>query len=459
MSFLTTSSESNPGSKWMHPKYTERYSEWEDVRNGLSGGRRIKQLATRYLPKNDDEARYTSLYLRRARWPAWLEQAYMASLGQIFRRDPEFTLPTNLEYLENSAGPSRQTLYSMSQTHIRESLQAGSVIMVDAPESGGDPYLTILPRSRCTDWGYRWEEGALILEYVILCENYRDQGKTKQRYRRLYLDEGKVYRQKLMDHNGKVLSEATPSYNGSPLDFLPVVIQSSYEVTPEPRQSPFTALFDICIEAYQYSADIGWTARHNAQPILKLKGFQAGENPNIKNEQGILQCPPNGDAEYLRLEGDTFLTDRYKVAAEEASALGAQVAAPEASQQTATGALISLAAETASLTLMSCTASEAMTQALKMIGRWIKLSDSEIEEIKFEYNTKFAESTLSAGRLAELMESFLRGGISADDYVAELRKSDFGDASKDYSAEVRRLESIKADYNPLVPQRETPLTT
>ena len=447
MSIPTSSSETRPSSKWMHPKYTERYAEWEDVRNGLSGGRRIKQLTTRYLPKNDDEARYFSLYLRRARWPSWLEQSYMASLGQIFRRDPEYTLPTNLKYLSNSAGPSKQTLYSISQTHIKESLQAGSVLMVDAPENGGDPYITVLPRSRCSDWGYRWEDGALILEYIILCENYRDQGKTKQRYRRLYLDEKKVYRQKLMDCNGKVLLEATPSYNGSPLDFIPVVIQSSFEVTPEPRQSPFTALFDICIEAYQYSADIGWTARHNAQPILKLKGFQPGEDARIKNEQGVLQCPPNGDAEYLRLEGDSFLTDRYKVAAEEASALGAQVAAPEASQQTATGSLISLAAETAILTLMSCTASEAMTEALKMLGKWVKLSESEIEEIKFEYNTKFAESTLSAGRLAELMDSFLKGGISAEDYVSELRKSDFGDASKDYSAEVQRLESIKNTLN------------
>ena len=441
MSFYTPALSSRPASRWLHPKYAARSSEWEDVRNGLAGGRVIKSLGVRYLPKNDDEARYASVYLKRARWPSWLEQAFLGSLGQIFRRDPEVTLPGALEYLKMKSGPGGQTLYASSQNQIREALQAGAVLMIDAPAGGGSPYLNVLPRARATDWGYRWQDGLLILEYVILCENMRIKGKNVPQYRRCYLDEGKTYKQRVMNAKGEVLSEITPTYNGSPLDFVPIVIQAPYEVTPEPKSSPFTSLFDVCLEAYQYSADIGWTAKQNAQPLLKLKGFEQGQT--VKNENGIIQCPPNGDASFIRLEGSTFLTERYENSKSEAQSLGAQVAAPQA-KQTATGALITLAAETASLTLTSVTASEAMTQALRMIGRWIRLSESDIEKIKLEYNTRFAESDLAVGKIAELLESFLKGAISAEDYVAELRKSDFGDSSKDYSAEVRRLEAVKA---------------
>jgi len=84
-----------------------------------------------------------------------------------------------------------------------------------------------------------------------------------------------------------------------------------------------------------------------------------------------------------------------------------------------------------------------MTRALKLLGRWMRLSETQIEQVKFEYNTRFAESQIPEGRLAELLELFFSGGISAEDYVAELRKSDFGDSSKDYSEEVRRLKALK----------------
>jgi hypothetical protein len=171
----------------LHTGYQERIPDFESIRDGLEGDRRVKAKKQRYLPappgmasagnevsatrgKRTTTAPY-SFYLSFAEFPEIIEPALTGFQGIVHGRLPRVVLPPPMEYLLEDATTEGRALQILWMTITREILAGGRVgLLADVREDNRVRFAVYNVES-IINWQARVESEGGGANFVVLIEN------------------------------------------------------------------------------------------------------------------------------------------------------------------------------------------------------------------------------------------------------------------------------------------------
>lgn len=427
----------------LHPEYSLFSPQWKLTRDATRGDPAIKRDDT-YLPapfRDTDPERYKQ-YKARAYFVGVTGRTENAMIGMVFRKSPEYALPTALEaLLENldGAGNSAEQLAKDAMAGLLETRR--HLLFVDYPAAaegldaeteamlGLRPVVGQYAAEALINWRYETIAGTSKLVLAVLREQVNNSADEfghdyDWQYRVLRLRDG-FYTQTVYDDAGEIITpEFTPRMaGGMPFGHIPL-----HGV----RQLETPTLYDIArvnIAHYQNSAlledsvdivsqpmvvvDSGET---NAQEWKNVNGdFTFGSRTGIVVQKGgieIVQAAENNLARVVKMDKENEMV-----------MLGAQLIIRGGQAETAEAARIRAGAEASVLDMLTNDLSEDMEAALEDMARFMGLP---VDGVEYRLSTDFFEAGLSPQDLSAILQAKTLGVVARYDVRQMIRSGRIG---------------------------------
>lgn len=424
------------------------------VNDCAEGDFKIKSKGDVYLPRPNEtdvslenQARYKA-YLNRAVFYNVTKATFVGLLGQIFSKNPIIELPNELKYLENNCDGSGKGLVQFSKEGVGNLLKNSRFGLfidypnVDSPMSATEleerkirPFLKMFESKNIINWRTKEIGSEIVYSLIVLkdTEIYSDDGfefKERNFYRVLRLDESNKYTKEIWRENENKLfySEGIDyptDFNGNRLERIPFEFCGAEDNDAMPD---VPVLYDIAvlnIGHYRNSADYEESCFITGQPTPYFTGLT--EEWISKVLKGTIQLgsraavplPEGGSAGLLQSNANIQPIEAMKHKEEQFLALGAKLVSPN-STKTATEASIKNTSETSVLSNLSNNCSIAFENAIKTALLFVKSSS---EKVSFVLNTDFEISKMSTAERSQLLNEWMRGAISFNEYRTNLRQS------------------------------------
>lgn len=260
------------GINTFHPSITGvRREEWRLIRDAMDGEGQIKSKGMIYLdeptgfgvlPADARKAAYEG-YKNRASFPEFLAPSVAAMIGIIHGKEIVPEIPDALSFLWENADGDGLPLEAFHRRITRELLTIGGyVILADAPEGGGDPYLTGFARDRLINWDLDW--------YVLDESRPRRDGFVWQQieqFRLLEMDMG-AFAPWLYDSLGNRQEITVRARGGGVLPRIPIAVGSALDLSPRIEPPPLIGVARAALAIYQMSADQRQALYIGANPTM-----------------------------------------------------------------------------------------------------------------------------------------------------------------------------------------------
>lgn len=435
--------------KTLHPDYQFYSPKWRLVRDAVEGESAIKRTPERYLPEftPKDPERYRK-YLDRAYFLGVTGRSRAAMTGMVFRKDPTYELPDQLEEIRFNADGSGQSLEQISKQALGSLLDTGRhCFLVDYPtiedsidfeteqNIGARPLILSYNAEALINWKHEIINGRRVLTLAVLVELVHDEKNefdhnVVENYRVLRLRDG-VYTQQMYDDGGQPKGpEFTPrKAGGQTFDHIPLHIVGSQNNTPDVDDPPLYDLAVVNIAHYRNTADLEEAGFICGQPTLHLDVGEtnadefAANNPNgvqLGSRTGIVTT--GGSVQLVQPEERSLLVTLKERKEAEMVAIGARLIQRGGPGETAEAARINASAETSTLDQIVNNLSYALTSALMDAADFVGLTPPVIESIRFDLNTDFWETNLDAQQMMALIQLGDVGVISRSIQRDSIRK-------------------------------------
>ncbi len=446
----------------VHPEYTARLAQWSRCKDVLAGQDAVKARdgGKCYLPPTAgmildgmdgtgcDSLGYFNYqaYLKRSHFYGYYAEGVDLALGMLWNKTPVFEglKGTKLEYLETRATHEGESIERLLYRINEAQISPGRIgIMADMPrgESVGEPqpYISVYNAFSVTNWdaGFTGQLARESLNLVVLNESGPRRVDTFEweewtQYRVLTLgpvstnEVNGVYRQGVFSQEG---CGATPVFNpdemiipqaqGRPLDEIPFVFINANSTTSCPTDPPMLSLADLVLHLYRLQADYSAELHASTSATLVTKGLtkKAGDEKK-PTRLGVgghvdLGSQKEADAFYLELSGKGL--PELKNAVESCKNLcrersGEIVDQSSRGRESGNSLEQRISVRTATLHSIAQHGAEGLQKLLKIMGKWVGMTEDEIAKIRVIPNTVFAKPTFSGVELKALIESKLLGG-------------------------------------------------
>ena len=424
---------------------------YDTVSDCVDGDWKVKQKKEKYLPRPNAEdvteanlKRYQA-YLTRAIFYNVTRSTFQGLLGQIFTREPQIEVPIELEPLVKNTNGEGLDLTQFSKVISGGVLKHSRVgILADYPktksglskaeiEAGSiQPVLKSYKSSDIINWRTETKGSEQILTLVVLKETYIDtddgfEFTEATQYRALRLIDGKYNQELYKGERG--LFELVDTFipvdvAGNPFDKIPFTFACASDNTPIPE---VPVLYDIAIlnlGHYRNSADYEESCYLVGQPTPYFSGLTEEWVKSVLNgriqlgSRAAVPLPAGGDAGLLQAEPNTMPKEAMDHKEAQFLAIGAKLVTNE-SAKTATEARMNNTTETSILANVANNVSEAIVGALKFAEKFVSRTESEII---FKLNTDFEISKMSVEERNQLLQEWMKGGMSFTEYRDNLRK-------------------------------------
>lgn len=242
----------------VHPEVTYWKSEWEMLRDCVSGEMDIKSKGTAYLPKLDemDDAEYKA-YIDRAVFFNMVGRTITGLVGKLFRRPPVLEgIPERLVPFTKEITKSRQSLDLFAKTIAEEVFTIGRFgVLLDMDVNGiNPPYFAGYIAENIVNWTVEEVNGRdalteVVLREIRLAKSVPVETQTKVRrtnksgalvesnYMSKYLVSYRVLRLEQTETPG--LYEYRQYYYENPVGHANIDGEPTYVITPTRRGLPF----------------------------------------------------------------------------------------------------------------------------------------------------------------------------------------------------------------------------
>lgn len=428
-------------------QYDKASERWRTVRDATAGQEAVKAGRERYLPGfiPADVDRYTQ-YLKLAYYVNVTGRTKNGLVGAVFRKPYDASLPLSVEYLEDNADGSGNSLEQLSKTEVSDLLQTGRYgLLADypqAPKGLSQEEVSILGlkasikpyvAESVINWKTKVVGGATVLSLVVLEEKTDkaiDDYATEQQdqYRVLSLDEGiytqSVYNKDLELIEGPIIPR---KFGGSAWNVIPFVFAGSDDNTPNVGISPLFDLANINLAHYRNVADVESSLRVFSQLMLHVDiGDTSDTQWTEHNPNGIIFGATNGiitrkgKVDVIQANPHNFGTEAVKDKEDQMVSVGARLISKEGVNQTAEEARINASSESSVLDTLVGNASESVEMAIKFC---VEFMGGNPEEVEFKLNREYFDSKLSAQEIIAMIQLADRGDIGRSDMRDALRKS------------------------------------
>lgn len=403
--------------------------------------------AKRFLPGfiPDDKERYAQ-YIQRAYFMGVTGRTRDSLVGMIFRKPPEYTLPTRMEDMLENIDGAGQSLEQISKEAASNLLEVGRhILLVDYPSIdqnidaeterrlGLQPTIASYPAESLINWRLEGVNGrqrltlAVLAEYVQKEESDEFAHDTDIAYRVLRLRDG-VYTQQMYNEKGNPTSdEVTPLMaGGAPFDHIPLHIVGAENNKPDIDMPPLYDLAIVNIAHYQTTADHRENLFIHGQLTLGITSDMGFEEFTAANPNGIKVGARVGH--YLGQSGgfhtatapeSSILSAELEKLEDKMVMLGARLIQRGGQGETAEAARINASAEASTLDMLVNNLSEAIEAALEDVARFVGIDPVGIE---YRLNTDFWESSLDAQTLTAIVQAGATGVIAKQDQLHMIRR-------------------------------------
>lgn len=469
---------------------------YDVVSDCCDGDFKIKSKKAKYLPQpnstdisSENLARYNA-YLTRAIFYNVTKNTYSGLIGQIFTKEAQIDLPISLEFLKTNADGSGKGLEQLAKEGVGFIFKNSRFgLLADYPnlksplsakelETGNiTTTLKLYESKNIINWRTKIEGSETIYSLIVLKElnTWFDDGfelKERFQYRVLRLNETGAYQVTIYKTDSdKVgpMSTFTPIETFVPTDFNGNVLKRiPFEFCGSDNNDAYPdipVLYDIAVlnlGHYRNSADYEESCYIVGQPTPWFAGLSeewVKQNPTIQlGSRGAIPLPEGGSAGLLQAASNTMPIEAMKHKEEQFVALGAKLITSNNSTKTATESNIDNASETSVLSSIVANTSKAFENALKHCLKFMSPSDNE--KIIFKLNNDFEISKMPVTERNQLLNEWMKGGISFTEYRDNLRKGKIaiGDnevALKDIEEEVLNdFDMAKKDPNFVPPNQD-----
>ena len=313
--------------------YDDNFSIWQTIRDCYAGEKRIKSKGEIYLLRMSahDTAAYES-YLSRAYFYNAVRRTHVGLMGSLFRKPPEFTLPSNIKIPLNNVSIEGESAQAFSKKIGHELLLVGRYgVLVDFENS--DPkqaYLAGYQAENIYAWRTRMHKDRKIVDRIVLIENetsFTEYGtEVTQIYRILRLDPDPesagelIYSQDIIrpDADGKTSQIQKINFNsrGRILRYIPFVIFNPMDLLPEVKAPVIGDIATLNITHYGSTAQLEHGRFYAGMPTYVTSGDVSevipglgSPNPRTVGPSNVWELEKDGKAWLLEFTGHglTFL--------------------------------------------------------------------------------------------------------------------------------------------------------
>jgi hypothetical protein len=486
-------------SSWLeyeHPDYDAQETRWQTCRDIIDGEDTVKAKNSSYLPipTGMNTTEYTA-YRDRAAFVAFAARSKEAMRGLVFRKRPLLVAPKEVVELTpdvTTTGLSLDQLASFAFSEILEVGRGGFLVeyptndesaptLQDVSDSGMRPYLAFYKAEDILDWREGRVNNKKALTYVKLREVYTEASSSNKytsdevrRIRILKLDEEgycsfEVWESRVtfsdayypVSNSTAIYTRIWPSadervyQNGEPIRYIPFVPLGPLENSVRMQKPPLMDMVWINIHHYQASADRNHAIHYADCPTPmffgQLLSADGSEVHTVKlGPTSAINIESGGDAKFLEMQGNGIaptreLMEEYVM---QMSVLGNKILATDArAAEAAETAAIHRAGEQAILATMANTLSEGITQALKMMAKW--LGTDEDEHIYYHLSTDYLPNPMDSQTLIALIGAVTAGKMSDEEFYEALVAGELVRADKTYEQHQVEIQAMPPVVAPL----------
>lgn len=440
---------------------------WENIRLRTWSG------AMRYLPppNPDDDSeinrrRYQS-YVERAFWMGAAARTLTGMVGQVFQRDPDVKVPTELDALVADVDGSGLTLLQLMQRMVYHAIAYGrGGLFADYATTGGEltasditdgklrPTLHFYKPWQIVNWRVSLIDGQRKLTLVVLLDddvyNEADEFEVTPllQFKVLKLNNDGTHTVDIWKEEtnskqtaraattrtgtAKRLSKAetyTPQdANGATFDEIPFTFLGSENNDAVPDKPPMEDLCEANIAHYRNSADYEDAVHLLGQPTPYATGLTENWVKNVwKGKQiplgsrAVIPLPKEADMGMLQAAENSMVREAMLDKQDQMIQLGAKLIEPTRGAQTATGELIDEVSETSTLSNAANNVGAAVVFALQKAAKYQGVADAAIKDISVKLNTAFQFVRMDPSARQELVREWQVGAISFTEMRTGLR--------------------------------------
>ena len=447
------------GVKTRHRDYNKALEVWQKVRHAVSGDL-IRYL--RDVGQNEPDPVYGAARQKEYEDGAicynFTKRTLSGMVGSVMRKEPEQTMPAQLEYLLENADGSGVGLWQQAQDTLQELDSVGrGGLLVDAPnvqaatmaeQNAGllNPVLAYYTAENIINWRTERVGSVNRVVMVVLREQYEYQDSADEfvylcgeQYRVLDIYEGK-YRQRIyrFDATGVSLTgevaEIFPQMGNLEQGVIPFTFIGATNNDHTIDDAPLLPLAELNIGHFRNSADNEESSFVVGQPTLfiapgetmSLEIFKEANPNGVKmGSRSGHNIGAGGNAFLVQAEANNLAKENMLQKEQQAIQIGAQLITPS-QQITAESARLQRGADTSVMSTIANNVSSAYTQALKWVALAMGVSDAGVE---FKLNTEFFLLPMTAQDRSAWMAEINAGLLPATAFYAALRRAGVTDWS------------------------------
>lgn len=465
-----------------HPQYSSTVVDQQLMRDAYAGERLIKEKGTEYLPPMPSmvldgmggtkrgQVAYDA-YKMRAVFPDFVSDAVERLMGLMHQKPATIEVPAQMNPLIEKMTVDGESAQDLLRRINEQQLVTGRTgLLLDLPmnpdPSNPLPYVALY----CGEALLNWDDGSTVpgenkLELVVMNESgfVRDNNfewREVERYRVLELkapeeNSKPVFRSGLFEGSNTNYSEAQmkmPMLRGKTLEQIPFVFINSKDNLPTPDNPPLLGLGRLSLTIYRGEADYRQCLFMQGQDTLVIEGGMKQAEPGGDDETrvgagAVIEVDMGGSAQYIGVSslGLSELRTSLENDRKQASMKSGQLIDQMGAKAESGDALDTrLAAQTATLNQLALAGARGLEKILKICAEWMGLNPNDV---KVSANLEFADMTLDAAGLSQIMGAKLLGApISLESIHRLMQNKDMTNLS--FEDEIAKIMEEK----PLLPQ-------
>lgn len=428
-----------------HPDYQKWIKEWEKCRDCFDGQAAVKSKGVTYLPRlSGQKTEDYEAYKFRALFYSITSKTVSSLVGMVTAKTPELKYPSEMGYI--FADQNGVQFYELLTKTLNENILMSRIGLLVDRSPGKKANISTYEAESIKDWAFD-DSGNLV--WVWLEETITEKAELRQmrtstvQYRELLLKDG-VYVQNLYDSSGTFVKEIPILNTGKPMKFIPFYVINSFGVDFKVVKPNMLDVADINISHYRTSADLENGRHYAGIPTPVVTGAESTQE--LKLGGSTAWVIPNKDAKafYMEFKGEGLSSLEHALKEKESQlvSMSARMSSSGNGSEAAETVRLRYMSETASLSSIARAVEAGLNIAYKAVAF---MEGFDEKSISIKLDKEFLSSRMSPTEVLKLTDAYLKGGMSVETYVFNMRRGDQIPLDRTNEDEIKSLEEAKAN--------------
>lgn len=440
-----------------HPQYKHWEKEWQKCRDCYNGQSAVKARGERYLPKLSGQSPQDyDAYKDRALFYSITSKSVSSLVGMVTLKTPIIKYPPELDYIFKDK--SGVQFYEVLTKGLAENILMSRYGMLADRPNGGKTNVYIYTTESILHWITDDNDNLtmVVLQEEVMKPNpsnkYESKCEAQYRVLELILIDGKpTYTQTIISYDGQESGTIVIKNTGVTMDFIPFVIVNAFGVDNKIVKPAMLDVCDINLSHYRSSADLENGRHYCGIPTPVVTGAESDAPLKVGGTTAWVIPGKEAKAFYLEFRGEGLksLENAMKEKETQLASMSARMTSSGNGSEAAETVRLRYMSETASLSSIA----RAVEAGINIIYGYVAFMERlDVNSVSIKLDKEFLSTRMSPADVLKLTESYLKGGMSVETYVHNLRRGDQLSTERTDEEEIASILAVK-------PEATVPTTT